>query len=232
MKRLFFILQLLLLTLGAYMVVGQEASPAEVLKEPMEKTPLPLILKGTVTATSENASYAVIENIKNRVQYLFQVGDQVEGATIKKIDHSQVILRVNGQDKMLEVDISQSPSSLMSSKMALPTPQPQVFQTGSQTETGLPALMKQARIRPFFSDGKPDGLLLYGITNDSVFQQIGLRNGDIIKAINGSKTLSAQDAVTIYQSLDASLEDIADIRFTVLRRGKIQEILYNAQQTQ
>ncbi len=292
MKHLFFILQLLLLTFGAYTVVGlvyqhmisppdssiediqiqsrdmtdpentarkvsdpkkytaisrrnlfnvltqspepdQEASPAAALKKPLEKTRLQLALWGTVTAASENASYAVIENKKTREQSLFQVGDQVEGATIKKIDRSQVILRVNGQDQILEVDITLSPSSSMASKMALPEPETQVSQTGppllEQAETGLPALMKQARIRPFFSDGKPDGLLLYGIRNDSVFQQIGLRNGDIIKSINDSQTLSAQDAVTIYQSLDTSLEDISDIRFTILRRGKIQEILYNAQ---
>jgi general secretion pathway protein C len=89
--------------------------------------------------------------------------------------------------------------------------------------------MKQARIRPFFSDGKPDGLLLYGIRNDSVFQQIGLKNGDIVKSINGSDILSAQDAVTIYQSLNTPLEEMPDIRFTVQRRGKIQEIVYNAQ---
>jgi general secretion pathway protein C len=92
--------------------------------------------------------------------------------------------------------------------------------------------MKQARIRPFFTDGKPDGLLLYGIRNDSVFHQIGLRNGDIIKSINGSDTLSAQDAVNMYQSLDASLEEISDIRFTVLRRGKTQDIVYDAQRNE
>lgn len=89
--------------------------------------------------------------------------------------------------------------------------------------------MKQARIRPFFSDGKPDGLLLYGIRNDSTFQQIGLRNGDIIKSINGSDILSAQDAVTLYQSLNTALDEMPDIRFTIQRRGKIQEIVYNAQ---
>jgi general secretion pathway protein C len=72
-------------------------------------------------------------------------------------------------------------------------------------------------------------LLLYGIRNDSVFQQIGLKNGDIIKSINGSDILSAQDAVTIYQSLAAPLEEVPDIQFTIQRRGKIQEIVYNAQ---
>ncbi|HKK98743.1 MAG TPA: type II secretion system protein N [Desulfotignum sp.] len=289
MKHLFFIAQLLLLTLAAYMVVGlayknitppsdtriqdlpgltgnpgdtenparqvtkpkkytviadrnlfnvlaaspepDREPPSAVPEKPLEKTSLQLALWGTVTAASKNASYAVIENKKTREQSLYQVGDEVEGATIRKIARSQVILRVNGQDQLLEVDITQAPSA--PSKRALPKPEPAAPRKGDslqeQAEAGIPALMKQARIRPFFSDGKPDGLLLYGIRNDSVFQQIGLRNGDIIKSIDGSDTLSARDAVTIYQSLDASLDDISDIRFRILRRGKTQEIVYNAQ---
>jgi general secretion pathway protein C len=157
----------------------------------------------------------------------------VEGGVIRKITRNQVILNVNGKNQLLEVDITQKPSILVSSPPALPEPETGLHNQEpaqmQETIPGLPSLMKQARIRPFFSDGKPDGLLLYGIRNDSVFQRIGLKNGDIIKSINGSDILSAQDAVTIYQSLNASPDEMPDIRFTIQRRGKIQEIVYNAQ---
>lgn len=203
---------------------------------PLEKTRLQVALWGTVTSASGHDSFAVIENKKTGEQSLFQVGDPVEGGIIRKIIRNQVILRVNGEDQLLEVDITRKPSALATSLPALPEPETglsefePVLQPASAT--GLPNLMKQARIRPFFTNGKPDGLLLYGIRNDSVFQQIGLRNGDIIKAIDGSDILSAQDAVTIYQSLASPLEEMPDIRFTIQRRGKIQEIVYNAQNNQ
>jgi general secretion pathway protein C len=288
MKSAFLILQLLLLTLGAYLVAGmayqplirssdaditgqqiqtlpladtgetaalpdrqkkyriitdknlfqvlthppdsdRNASAPDSTKEPLEKTRLQLALWGTVTAASKNASYAVIENKKTGEQSLFQEGDQIEGATIREIGRNQVILRVNGKDQLLEVDFTQKPAALVSSPPALPEPETGLTEQEPATIPGLPSLMKQARIRPFFSNGKPDGLLLYGIRNDSVFQQIGLRNGDIIKAINDSDILSAQDAVTIYQSLNTPLEEMPDIRFTIQRRGKLQEIVYNAQ---
>ena len=210
-----------------------DESVTEPLETPLEKTRLELALWGTVTAASRRDSWAVIENKKTGEQSLFQVGDPVEGGIIRKITRNQVILRVNGEDQLLEVDITKKPSVMASSSPALPEPETGFSDPGPALQptsaTGLPSLMKQARIRPFFSNGKPDGLLLYGIRNDSVFQQIGLKNGDIIKAINGSDILSAQDAVTIYQSLDAPLEEMPDIRFTVQRRGKIQEIVYNAQ---
>jgi general secretion pathway protein C len=206
----------------------RNASAPGSLKEPLEKTRLQLALWGTVTAASKNASFAVIENKKNGEQSLFQVGDQIEGATIREIGRNQVILRVNGKDQLLEVDFTQKPAALVSSPPALPEPETGLTEQEPATIPGLPNLMKQARIRPFFSDGKPDGLLLYGIRNDSIFQQIGLRNGDIIKSINDSDILSAQDAVTIYQSLNTPLDEMPDIRFTIQRRGKIQEIVYNA----
>jgi general secretion pathway protein C len=291
MKHLYFILQLLLITIAAYQITGlayqqmflpartgqdmlqmQSGKPAdpkssqpdvsgkdytvitqknlfhvlthppdtdsgkavtETIETPLEKTNLALALWGTVTAESERDSWAVIENKKTGEQSLFQVGDPVEGGTIRKIARNQVVLQVNGEDQLLEVDITQKPSAMTSSSPALPEPETGLPDTEPASQppsgTGLPNLMKQARIRPFFSNGKPDGLLLYGIRNDSVFQQIGLRNGDIIKSINGSDILSAQDAVTIYQSLDTPLEEMPDIRFTVQRRGKIQEIVYNTQ---
>ncbi len=212
---------------------GSNPPTEEPLGQPLEKTRLQLALWGTVISASGKTSFAVIENKKTGEQSLFQVGDTVEGGVIRKVSRNQVILSVNGKNQLLEVDITQKPKALATAAPALPEPEtglegqePAPLQ---ETVSGLPNLMKQARIRPFFSDGKPDGLLLYGIRNDSVFQQIGLRNGDIIKSINGSDILSAQDAVTIYQSLNTTLEEMPDIRFTIQRRGKIQEIVYNAQ---
>jgi general secretion pathway protein C len=215
---------------------GPEKTLTEPLEKPLQKTTLQLALWGTVTAASDRNAFAVIENAKTGEQSLFQVGDPVEGGIVQKIDRNRVVLRVNGQDQLLEVDTTRKPAGMASSPLTLPEPEtglPQPMPEPQQaTGNRLPDLMKQARIRPFFSDGRPDGLLLYGIRNDSIFQQIGLKNGDIIKSINGSDILSAQDAVTIYQSLNTPLEEMPDIRFTIQRRGKIQEIVYNAQNNQ
>ncbi len=212
--------------------MGSKPPADELIEQPLEKTRLQLALWGTVTAASDKNAFAVIENKKTREQSLFQVGDTVEGGVIQK-SHATRLFACQRQNQLLEVDITQKPSVMASSPLPLPEPEtgfPDPETAFQQAKaSGLPSLMKQARIRPFFSDGKPDGLLLYGIRNDSTFQQIGLRNGDIIKSINGSDILSAQDAVTLYQSLNTALDEMPDIRFTIQRRGKIQEIVYNAQ---
>ncbi|HKK90012.1 MAG TPA: PDZ domain-containing protein, partial [Desulfobacteraceae bacterium] len=86
-------------------------------------------------------------------------------------------------------------------------------------------LMKQVRIRPHFSGGKPDGMLLYGIKHDSLFKKMGLRNGDIIMGVDGKKIRSVDDALALYQNL----KNASGVDMQIKRRGRLKEINYNVQ---
>jgi len=192
----------------------------------LEKTELKIALWGTVTGGTHADSYAVIEDKKEKRQSLFQVGDVIQLATIKKIMRSKIILTVNGKDQILEVDDSQKPSRMVVGKNPFPE-QKQFFKaaTNIPLKTDPLSLMKQVKIRPYFKNGKPNGLLLYGIKPGSDFQNLGLKNGDIVRGINGTQTLTAKDAMTIYQDM----ESISDMRFVVRRRGQEKEIIYSAE---
>ncbi len=192
----------------------------------LKKTELKIALWGTVTGGPPADSYAVIEDKKENRQSLFQVGDVVQQATIKKIMRSKIILTVNGKDQILEVDDSQKPSRMVVGKNLFPE-QKQLFEaaTNIPLKTDPLSLMKQVKIRPYFKNGKPNGLLLYGIKPGSAFQNLGLKNGDIVREINGTQTLAAKDAMMIYQDM----ESISDMRFVVRRRGQEKEIIYSAE---
>ena len=192
----------------------------------LKKTELKIALWGTVTGGPPADSYAVIEDKKENRQSLFQVGDVVQQATIKKIMRSKIILTVNGKDQILEVDDSQKPSRMVVGKNLFPE-QKQLFEaaTNIPLKTDPLSLMKQVKIRPYFKNGKPNGLLLYGIKPGSAFQSLGLKNGDIVREINGTQTLAAKDAMMIYQDM----ESISDMRFVVRRRGQEKEIIYSAE---
>lgn len=192
----------------------------------LKKTELKIALWGTVTGGPPADSYAVIEDKKENRQSLFQVGDVVQQATIKKIMRSKIILTVNGKDQILEVDDSQKPSRMVVGKNLFPE-QKQLFEaaTNIPLKTDPLSLLKQVKIRPYFKNGKPNGLLLYGIKPGSAFQNLGLKNGDIVREINGTQTLAAKDAMMIYQDM----ESISDMRFVVRRRGQEKEIIYSAE---
>jgi general secretion pathway protein C len=64
--------------------------------------------------------------------------------------------------------------------------------------------------------------MVYGIRPNSIFRQMGLRNGDIIKEINGTPIVSAEDASILFSEVKAA--DTA--RVTLQRRGKAKELVY------
>jgi len=66
--------------------------------------------------------------------------------------------------------------------------------------------MTQARIIPNFTgigaDRKVDGFRIYRIEPGSVFECLGLQNGDVIKSINGEKIEEVETGLTLFQSLN------------------------------
>jgi general secretion pathway protein C len=86
-------------------------------------------------------------------------------------------------------------------------------------------LMKQARIRPHFTEGKADGLLVYGVKQRSIFKEMGIRNGDILMGIDGNKIQSVEDAISLYDKL----KNASEAKIEVKRRGKTKEFLYHVE---
>jgi general secretion pathway protein C len=194
----------------------------------LEKTTLNLKLWGTVAGIGSR-SFAVIQEKSSRTQALYHEGDNVAGAEIKKIMRSSVILNHNGENQILEMETTtpkgrgRSPSQRPAISSSNMTIQRSVI---DEAMGDMETLMKQVRVRPHFSKGKPDGLLIYGIKSNALFKKMGLKNGDIIMGVDGKEITSIDDALSLYQGLRQASE--ANIKLK--RRGKIKEINYHVQQ--
>lgn len=205
--------------------VQPEVKKEEKPVEELQPTKLNLTLWGTVTG--EQIVYAVIEDKKIRKQALYQVGDQIQGAEIKKILRHQVVLRYNGKDELLEI-VSDTGKTKGGRRFTKPTPQRRVTEPAFNADVGnlpdnLSEIMRQIKFRPHFSSGEPDGVMVYGIRPNSLFRKIGLRNGDIIKDVNGGIITTTDDLSDLLT--DISGED--DISISLMRRGKTKELVYN-----
>lgn len=197
--------------------------------EALEKTRLNLKLWGTVTG--EKNPYAVIEDKKLRKQALYEIGDEVQGAKIKRIEKKRVVLIFQGRDQMLELEEKMqhktdrrapSPAPEMAN---LPERQPQM---AILKPSDLSAdLATQIRFRPHFSKGVKDGLMLYGIRPNSVFKKIGLRNGDILKDVNKIPVVSSEDAAVLFELMQ---QGRGELNLTVMRRGKLKQIVYKIEE--
>lgn len=62
-------------------------------------------------------------------------------------------------------------------------------------------LFTQLRAVPHFEGGKSVGFRLFAIRQGSLFDQIGLRNGDIIQRINGNEINDPARALSLFSEL-------------------------------
>ena len=89
--------------------------------------------------------------------------------------------------------------------------------------SNMSALSTDARVVPDFKGGKQRGFKLFSIKPKSVFAKIGLKNGDVLKSINGYTLSSPDKILEVY----GKLKDSEQVSLDVLRRGKPQSFEYS-----
>ncbi len=82
------------------------------------------------------------------------------------------------------------------------------------------------KTRAYYRGGRESGVMIYGIRRGSGAQALGLRNGDVVRAVDDTGIKSPQDLERIMESLDGD----SDITVSVIRRGKTKEIVYSEQE--
>jgi general secretion pathway protein C len=197
--------------------------------EGLQETELNLKLWGTVTGKT---TFAVIEEIKERKQNLYHVGDSIQNAVVKMILREKVVLDVNGKDEVLNIEETEFPqkggakrSMETSGEYSRPENSQKITLQRSQVESAMAnvtELMGQAKIRPHFEDGRPDGLTLSSVKPRSIFRNMGLRNGDIITGVDGNPIQTVDDALKFYENLTSA----SDVTLQLKRRGKEKVIEY------
>ena len=193
--------------------------------ESLKQTDLKLKLWGTVTG-DRGKTYAVIEEQKGKKQNLYKVGDTIQNATLKIILREKVVLNVNGKDEILELEKKAGNNkSIISSKKPNRSFSQNITIKRSEINNAVKNvndLMKHVKMRPYFSNGKPNGLVLSSIKSGSIFSKIGLKGGDIITGVNGKNIASVDDALKFYESLKSS----SNVLLQLKRKGRQKTINY------
>ena len=198
--------------------------------ENIKTTERNLKLWGTVVGSDPARVYAIIEEsgVKSRPkkQALYKRGDIVQGAKIKQILREKVILSANGSDEILRIVKPQSSGRTRSIQRAVNRPanrpirQRRILRS-SQIQKALGdinTVMSQADIRPH-----AEGFQITRIRPASIFRRLGLRNGDVITAVNDRPIQSVSDAMEIWQDLTARGETSISLK----RRGRTRIIDYH-----
>ncbi|NWH05640.1 type II secretion system protein N [Desulfobacter latus] len=193
-------------------------------------TGLKLELKGTITGTGSDPA-AIIKAKGDRKGKLYQEGDTVDRARIKTILRGKVVLLVDGKEELLVMKASKSKRAGRSAAGGGDI-EDLIQLSGNQVnemKSQIADLRRQVRVRPHYFKGKMDGFRITSIKNDSVFYKtLGLRNGDIISAVDDHELKSIADVARIYSMFSNADGDVAaDVQ--IKRYGKSKTIRYSIQ---
>jgi general secretion pathway protein C len=205
--------------------------------DPAVSEELGLALFGTVSG-SPAVARAIIKNLKTGVFDLYKMGQTVEGARIEGIDTDEIILVRNGEKKILMLSITQSDSN--NSSTETPSSKPvnktgNTARTNSQTKNApinaqtkigcVEAVLKEAVIEPYVVDGQVEGLRIMDLENVEEAKELGLKNGDIIRSVNGHRLTSKQKAHQIFKK---AMSQTA-INLELLRDDENKKLSFDAQ---
>jgi type II secretion system protein C len=214
---------------GAQLAGDAPPPPPEEELEPLTETKLPLRLLGTAAATEEERSRAAIEDEKQRKHMVVAVGDRIEGhgrVRVTAIERTRVILDNAGRPEELRLHEDDP-------RPAVRTARPVNRQTrraaranarssrmndrlealAGKDGQGLSRLLSQARIVPHYVDGEMQGMKIDAIKSESLFERVGLVDGDVITEVNGIVIDRPEAASAIFDELaSAEAIEIAGLR--------------------
>ncbi len=195
-------------------------------------TSLNILLTGTALLEPSKFSIAVIYDPVAKIQKLYRLGDTIQDATIKEITANRVILNRNqgletlylNREKMngAAQSSSQESNAAQSNFVEQKSPGHYILDRNEVNNmvTNVNQFMTQLRVRPHFVQGKPIGYLVTDIKEGSVIDQIGLKNGDIIKSVNGLPISQPEQAFEAYQQLMSESQIALEIQ-----RGTNTEVM-------
>lgn len=178
-----------------------ETQVTEPVDEPLTATKLPLRLLGTAAASREDRSRAAIEDEKTRKHMVVAVGDQLEGhsrVSVTGIERTRVILDNAGRPEELALDEDGPPRPVVR-KRARTARRPartsanknnnkmneRLKAMSGKDGKGISDILSSARIVPHYDDGEMQGMKVDAIKAGSIFEKVGLQNGDVITEVNG-----------------------------------------------
>ncbi len=201
---------------------------------PPSLPPLNARLIGTVLADS--GGFAIIEDGQTRRQDLYRLNEVVlRDAKLVGIERNRVRLERGGKTEVLElafVDRAAGPILPPVAAPANPTA-PGVTERGENTFVvdqgelnnafeNMNQLLTQARMVPYFSAGKADGFRIFAIRPNSLFEKIGLRDGDVLQRINGNELADPARAFELFDRLRSEKQISVDL----VRNGAKQTLSY------
>ena len=204
-------------------LLAPPARSSDAMKDAKQLVPIRLI--GTVAGDARFA-FAIIEDPFQKSHKIFRTNDTIAPG-VKLLDISRNRITIERDGKREEVELA-SLDTMAQPRTGGVSPQrpstPPLFEASPQQGTmfidretvtaateDMNKLLTQARLVPNFTGGEADGFRIFSIVPSSLFDKIGLRNGDILSGINGTEIKDPEKAFQVYQMLKDNDRFVIDL---------------------
>jgi general secretion pathway protein C len=197
-----------------------DATPVAIKDEDLEKSKLPVTLLGTFAANDPALSRATLMDKEKNETLVVGVGDQIKNtAEVQRIERRRIVLLENGAPRELTFgeDALGAPAIQRANKPRLaarravnaaraetPAAVPISRDTINQSMQNPSQLLSQARVLPKFENGQMVGLQVNGIQPGSLFETLGVQEGDVITEFNGISISSPDESARIFSELSSA----------------------------
>lgn len=232
--------------LSAYLPIARRDLFAAVREDDPDDRPVttasqgPADLKLLGTGGNGDFRYGIVEDQKSKEQNLVRIGESLDGAEVVEVGWRKLVLRRGAKEEVLVV-----PADLGVSKTSKTTTRTtKTRRSAANTESkvrkigddrfmigrdevnhqleNLSTLFTQMRAVPSMKDGNTQGFRVFAIRRGSLFQQLGLRNNDVVQRINGMELTDPTRAMGLFEDLKGETRLSVD----VLRGGEPRTLSY------
>jgi len=180
---------------------------------------LGLRLVGTI-AGGPITSRAVILDTATNTTRPYKIGDVVASATVESIRSDVVVLRHKGREKVLSrhADTTATQTRTRRDPSGEGTARPASAKLGYVED-----IFRKATIEPHIKNGQTQGLKITGLENTPLAGMFGLRNGDVVRTVNGQNLTSKQKAFQVLQKARTQPQ----IRIELLRKDQVKKLAFD-----
>lgn len=210
-------------SIAARNIFGPGKKKAEEVSNEPQLSELKLRLVGTNISQDSKSPFAIVENAKKE-QDVFDVGESIFGqAKLVEVFPNKINIEYRGAIETLVLDENFSSGSGEisgnSDGTSFSVPEAEL----NENLENLPRLLSQARAVPYFRDGESIGMRLFAIRRDSLYQKLGLKNGDILLSVNGNSLSDPTQALKLFEQLKTERSISVDVE----RGGVEKKINYS-----
>lgn len=204
--------------------IEKESSADKNAEAPVAKIKIRLVGTSVTTGTTP---FAILENDKGDQDVFDLNGMAFDQAKIVEINEDSIKVEYGGRTDTLFIEETEGGGGGTSEGIQTTDNEGTSFSV-PETElndalANLPRLLSQARAVPYFRNGQSIGMRLFAIRSGSLYEKLGLKNGDILMAVNSNSLSDPTQALKIFEQLKSE----RSIQLKVERSGEEKQLQYS-----